>query len=185
MTTSSSRTSPVKQTVIHAIGLALCSLVSYELMTHILSRTYSVSRDDDLLGGMWAVAATIFVYRTSLEESVNAALSRTAATWLSFVLCFLYLLFFPFQPWGMAVLIAFGAIAMELAGRSQDIITTTITIAVIMVVVAISPQHAWQQPLLRLVDTIVGVLVGLAGGWAEVRLTARGPSQSAIGMQRT
>jgi hypothetical protein len=33
------------------------------LITHILANTYSISRDDDLLGGMWAVVATIFVYR--------------------------------------------------------------------------------------------------------------------------
>jgi hypothetical protein len=30
-----------------------------------------------------------------------------------------------------------------------------------MVVAAISPQDAWQQPLLRLVDTIVGIAVGV------------------------
>jgi hypothetical protein len=30
-----------------------------------------------------------------------------------------------------------------------------------MVVAAISPQDAWQQPLLRLVDTIVGIAVGI------------------------
>jgi hypothetical protein len=33
---------------------------------------FSVSRDDDLLGGMWAVVATLFVYRDSYEESVGA-----------------------------------------------------------------------------------------------------------------
>jgi hypothetical protein len=31
-----------------------------------------------------------------------------------------------------------------------------------MVVAAISPVDAWQQPLLRLADTIVGIAVGVA-----------------------
>jgi hypothetical protein len=30
-----------------------------------------------------------------------------------------------------------------------------------MVVATMSPQDAWQQPLLRLVDTIVGVAIGI------------------------
>jgi len=43
-----------------------------------------------------------------------------------------------------------------LLGRRNDIVTTGITTADVMVVVAISPQEAWKQPLPRLLDTIVG-----------------------------
>ena len=49
--------------VSHAITLGLLCVISYWLITHFLAHTFSVSLDDDLLGGMWAVAATIFVYR--------------------------------------------------------------------------------------------------------------------------
>ena len=35
-----------------------------------------------------------------------------------------------------------------------------------MVVAAISPRDAWEQPLLRLIDTVVGIGVGVAGKWA-------------------
>ena len=41
--------------------------------------------------------------------------------------------------------------------------------AVVMVVAAISPDHAWKQPLLRLVDTIIGVAVGVAGAWIGLK----------------
>jgi hypothetical protein len=34
-----------------------------------------------------------------------------------------------------------------------------------MVVAAMSPQHAWRQPLLRLADTVVGIAVGVACKW--------------------
>jgi hypothetical protein len=40
------------------------------LSIHLLARFFSVSRDDDLLGGMWAVVATSFVYCDNYEESV-------------------------------------------------------------------------------------------------------------------
>jgi uncharacterized membrane protein YgaE (UPF0421/DUF939 family) len=149
----------------HAFGigaaLAFSCFISYGLITHIISRAYFVSRDDELLGGMWAVVATVFVYRLSYQQSTNAALSRMGATLLSFVLCLGYLLIFPFHPWAMAVLIGIGTIALILLGRSEDIITTGITIAVVMVVAGISPQHAWIQPILRLVDTVVGIGVGI------------------------
>jgi uncharacterized membrane protein YccC len=145
--------------------LAISCAISYWLITHILANAYSVSRDDDLLGGMWAVVATIFVYRASHAESVRAALSRMAATSISFVLCLVYLLIFPFHVWGMAALIGIGAIVVTTMGRPDDSITTGITIAVVMVVAALSPHGAWRQPILRTVDTAVGVAVGVAAVW--------------------
>jgi uncharacterized membrane protein len=64
-------------------------------------------------------------------------------------------------------------------GRQGDIITTGITTAVVMVVAAMSPQDAWQQPLLRLVDTVVGIAVGVACKWIAsflfYRLTGEQP----------
>jgi uncharacterized YccA/Bax inhibitor family protein len=54
---------------------------------------------------------------------------------------------------------------MALLGRRDDIITTGITTAVVMVVAAMSPEDAWHQPLLRLADTMVGVTVGAACKW--------------------
>jgi len=134
---------------------------------------------------MWAVIATIFVFRYSYGESVRAALSRTSATLFSFALCFVYLLFFPFRLWGLVLLIAIGAIALELLGRSEDIITACITTAVVMVVAGISPQHAWKQPILRLIDTLVGVAVGAAGAWVALKLARCIPSQSAAALPQS
>jgi len=37
-----------------------------------------VSAADDLLGGMWAVIATVFVCRFSYHQSTTAAVSRMA-----------------------------------------------------------------------------------------------------------
>lgn len=75
----------------------------------------------------------------------------------------------------MAALIGLGAVAMSL-GRPDDIITTGITTVVAMVVAAISPQHAWMQPILRLVDTIVGVAVGSVAAWFSLPHAAIWPS---------
>jgi uncharacterized membrane protein YccC len=110
---------------------------------------------------------------------VSAALSRMAATSLSFVLCLIYLLLFPFHAGGMAALIGISTIALTLLGRSEDIITTGITTAVVMVVAAISPEHAWKEPILRLVDTVVGVGVGVAAAWISLSTGSAPQSQRA------
>jgi len=127
---------------------------------------------------MWAVIATIFVFRYCYGESVRAALSRTSATLLSFALCLVYLLIFPFRVWGLVLLIAIAAIVLDLIGRSDDIITACITTAVVMVVAGISPQHAWKQPILRLIDTMVGIAIGVVGAWIALKLPRHAPSQS-------
>ena len=150
--------------------LGVACLFSYLLITSVLTHEYSVSRDDDLLGGMWAAVATIFVYRQSYIETARAASSRTLATLASFVLCLIYFLIFPFHVLGMAALIGIIAILLALVRRPEEITTAAITTAVVMVVAGISPQHAWIQPILRLVDTAVGIVVGVAAAWIALGL---------------
>ena len=158
------------RTVAQGVELAVACLISYALITQLLARAYSVSREDDLLGGMWAVVATVFVYRESYQKSMRAALSRMSATVLSFALCLIYLLILPFHPVGMAALIGIGAVILILVDRADDVITAGITTAVVMVVAGIAPQHAWTQPILRLVDTNIGMAVGIAAAWAGMKL---------------
>jgi uncharacterized membrane protein YccC len=143
--------------------LAIASLASYLLVTRVLSQLYFVSTADADLGGMWAVIATIFVIRDSYRRSVSAAASRMSATLVSFPLCLLYLLFLPFHSWALAVLIGATALIVTLIGRPQDAVTAAITTAVVLVVAALTPHDAWQQPIFRLADTIIGVAVG--GAW--------------------
>jgi Fusaric acid resistance protein-like len=160
------------QAVAMGAALAVACLVSYAVITQLLSQLYFVSQDDELLGGIWAVITTVFVYRLRYRESLSAALSVIAATLLSFVLCLVYLLIFPFSAWGMAALIGIGTIILTVLGRPEDIITTGITTAVVMVGAGISPEHAWKQPTLRLVDTVVGIAVGMLAARISLIITS-------------
>jgi uncharacterized membrane protein YccC len=47
-----------------------------------------------------------------------------------------------------------------------------------MVVAAVSPQHAWEQPILRLADTIIGVVVGALAAWTGMRVKKLLPARS-------
>jgi len=150
--------------------LAVTCLIVYWIVTVLVYRMYSVSQADNHIGGLWAVISAIFVLRESYDKSVAAAVSRMSATLVSFALCLLYLAFLPFHVWALAVLIGASALAVTLIGRPGDAITAAISTAVVMVSASISTQHAWQQPILRLGDTCVGVAIGVLAAWLDLRV---------------
>ena len=152
-----------------SILLAVACLISYLLTARVLSLVYSVSRDDDALGGLWAVIATVFLFRDGYNTSLAAAVSRMAATLVSFALCLAYLAILPFHPWGLAILVGLSVLVTAVIGRPEDEIVAGITTAVVMVVAGLSPHDAWRQPILRLADTVIGVAVGLAAAWLGLR----------------
>ena len=160
----------LREALLHSVILAGVAVASYWLVSHALGQIYSISKDDDRLGAMWAVIASVFVYRFTYRDSLKAAMSRAAATFLAIVLCLVYLTWLPFHLWGLAVLLGAGTLIMLLAGRPDDIVSTAATITVVLVVAAVTPRDAWEQPLLRLVDTLVGIVIGLVGAWIDLHL---------------
>ena len=145
--------------------MAIACTITYAIITRVLA-TF-VDKSDDLLGGMWAVVATVFVFRDTGVHSFSAGVARLAATARSIVLCLLYLLTFPFSGLGMAAVIGLGTLVIMLLGRPDDIITSGIMTAVVLVVARISPENARHKPLLRFADTLVGIAVGVSCRWIE------------------
>jgi uncharacterized membrane protein YccC len=156
----------------YALDMAIACLISYWIVTRILSPL--VGGPDVLLGGMWATVATVFVFRPTRGEALSAGISRLIATCVSFALCLVYLLVLPFHAVGLAALLGIGTLIMFALGRPEDIVTTAITTAVVMVVAGMVPQReAWHQPLLRLGDTVVGIAVGVSCKWMASFLYSR------------
>ena len=158
---------------IYSVALGLSGLFSYWFVEHVVNPIHPLSRTGDTIGALWAAISTIFVFRHGYDESASAALSRMAGTTVSFGLCLVYLLLFPFHLWAIAVLIAIGAFVLALAGRPQDTMPANLTTLVVLVISSINPHNAWQQPILRLLDTAIGVVIGLAAVWVSVRLIER------------
>ena len=157
--------------IVYSIAMALACLISFWIMTHLLNTV--VVRDDDLLGGMWATVATAFVFRDTGRAqalvfpdtgraSFSAGVARLVATSVSFALCLAYLSLARPSASGMALVLAAGTVVLILIGRRDEIITTAITTIVVMVVAILNPADALNQPLLRLMDTVVGIAVGVA-----------------------
>jgi uncharacterized membrane protein YgaE (UPF0421/DUF939 family) len=149
--------------VAYAIDMAIASAITYYLMAFVVPLL--THRPEEPVGILWAVISTVFVFRDTRAHSLAAGISRLAATCVSFVLCFVYLLLLPPGPLALIVLIAISALLMMVLGRRDDIGLAAITTVVVLIVAVSSPQNAWQQPLLRLTDTVVGVTVGIACKW--------------------
>jgi uncharacterized membrane protein YccC len=149
--------------VVYSLNIAVACLITYWIITSLLGGF--VDQASDFLGGMWAVVAVVFVFRDTRARALSSGIARLIATCVSFALCLPYLVIFPSTPVGLATLIGIGTLIMAALGRRDDIVTTGITTAVVMVVAAMSPQNAWQQPLLRLVDTVVGIALGVTFKW--------------------
>jgi uncharacterized membrane protein YccC len=155
---------------IYSAAMALACFVSFRIMTELLNPI--VAKDDDLLGGMWAAVAAAFVFRETRSNSIASGASRVVATFVSFVLCLIYLSLAPPNAVGMAMVLAAGALLMILLDRREELITTSITTIVVMVVAMLSPNPR-GQPLLRLIDTIVGTGVGVLCDGAVTVVFAR------------
>jgi uncharacterized membrane protein YccC len=149
--------------VAYAIDMAAAAVITYCLMAYVIP--FLVDRPVDPVGVLWAVISTVFVFRDTRARSLSAGLSRLIATFVSFALCLIYLLLFPANPLAMIVLMTIGTLLMMVLGRRDDIGLTAITTAVIVIVAANVAHDAWQQPLLRLIDTIVGIVVGVTCKW--------------------
>jgi len=129
--------------IVFVLSLTIACLISYLATVYILHPV--VDHTNDSLGGMWAAVATVFVFRSTNDMSLSAAKARLFATSISFVLCLLYLLILPFSAVGMAVLIGLGALIAILLGRREDVITTGITTAVVMVVAEFVLEKSFQH----------------------------------------
>jgi hypothetical protein len=53
---------------LHGLTLSILCMITYWLITRMLAHMLSVSRDDDLVGSMWAVVATVFCVSLQLRR---------------------------------------------------------------------------------------------------------------------
>jgi hypothetical protein len=66
------------QDVAYSLELALACLTTFWIITGILHPLVE-SASDNLLGGMWAVVATVFVFRNTRDQNLSAGISRVVA----------------------------------------------------------------------------------------------------------
>jgi len=81
--------------VVYVLEMMISCMITYWIITAVLHPF--VEKPDEFLGGMWAVVATVFVFRNTKGGSFSAGVSRMVATCVSFALCLGYFLILPFH----------------------------------------------------------------------------------------
>jgi uncharacterized membrane protein YccC len=149
--------------ILYAVGMAVACLVAYWIAVYAFASGFPKS--SETIGAMWAAIAAAFVFRDSRAQAVSAGIARLRATCVSFVLCLIYLSLFPPTAVGMAIIIGAGTLIVSALRWREDIITTAITTIVVMVLAQLDPHNAWYQPVLRFLDTLLGIAIGIACKW--------------------
>ena len=54
---------------------------------------------------------------------------------------------------------------------AEDTMPASLATIVVLVIIGLDPHNAAQQPIMRLFDTAIGVVIGLAAVWAAGRVT--------------
>jgi uncharacterized membrane protein YgaE (UPF0421/DUF939 family) len=140
--------------------MGLIALIAYWVSFIALEHVWGGSENQ--IGALWAVVSAIVVYRQgSPRQSILVALSRASATIVSFVCCLLWLLLLPPTPFAMAIVIVVQTLVLLVLGRNDDVATAAVTTAVVMIVAMIDPRDAWHQPILRFLDTAIGIAIGM------------------------
>jgi uncharacterized membrane protein YccC len=149
--------------VLYAVGMAVACLVAYWVALYAFGGGFP--KTSETIGAMWAAIAAAFVFRDSGAQAVSAGVARLRATCVSLVLCLIYLLVFPPTAVGMAVIVGAGTLVVSALHWRRDIFTTAITTIVVTVLAQLDPHNAWYQPVLRFLDTLLGIAVGIAATW--------------------
>jgi hypothetical protein len=135
----------------------------------MLPHMLSVSRDGDLFGGMWAVVAAVFVYRHSYGRGCCRCLIPHGRNRTELCPLFYLSALFPVPllgnghaDWNRGCRDVFTrSTGRRNHHRNHDCGRDGVG--------AISPDQAWKEPILRMVDTIARVAVRVLGAWISLQ----------------
>jgi uncharacterized membrane protein YccC len=160
-----------RRTVVEAGSLAVAVVVSWYVVVPLAHVVLGQGNADAEIGGMWSVVAAAFVFSDQVRTSGHTFTGRMTATLISSGLCFAYLLVWPFTVWAIALIVGVGVVILAAVGLQAETVTTSITTAVVLVVAGLDGSaHGWEDPLIRIVTTAIGGLVGVAAAWGASAL---------------
>jgi len=143
--------------IVTCAGVALAYLVGMYVTgpMHLPSRW---------MGAMLACTSVVIVLRSpGYRESLKIGLIRVLGTFLGATVAFLYLSFFRFTVVGMLASVFVLEMASMFLGLYKNDRISTITMLIILLISQMRPgTPPWQNCLLRFVESVAGVAIGVA-----------------------
>lgn len=123
------------------------------------------------VGGLWSVISGVFVMSEKESLTIKSAKMRIKASFLGCLIAGAYLYFFSFSVVGFALSIALGVLICHILRIPNHIKTTSITIAVVVIISAIVKDIGpLENAGLRFAESVIGSLVAVGVGYTAMIL---------------
>ncbi len=119
-----------------------------------------------MVGGLWAVISGLIVSEpATVKESIATARTRVTGSAIGCLFGAVYLLLFSFNPFTYALFIGIASLLCYLLNYGQHVKLAAITMSVVIVVSSVSQINPVKNALLRLIESCIGVGVGVLVSW--------------------
>ncbi|WP_211829337.1 FUSC family protein [Kistimonas asteriae] len=119
-----------------------------------------------MVGGLWAVISGLIVSEpATVKESIDTARTRVTGSAIGCLFGAVYLLLFSFNPFSYALFIGIASLLCYLLNYGQHVKLAAITMSVVIVVSSVSEINPVKNAILRLIESCIGVGVGVLVSW--------------------
>ncbi len=119
-------------------------------------------RPDVLISGLWCVLTAVVVIRSNLGGTNEAAFYRFLGIVIGSAFGGVFAYYLGSTGFSLGIGVFFTAMACLLINIKESILIASLSVAVIMVMNGIYPEHnPWMFSLFRLIDSTVGILIAV------------------------
>lgn len=148
-----------------AVQYALVAFLSYVAASNVTIAMEGTA-DLALIGSLWAMISGIVVMQETRKTTLDSAWLRILGSLAGAIISAIYLVFLPFSPLGMAILIGVTVLICQGIGIPGHARLAALTVGVVMVVSGMNPEIS---PLVnaatRFIEVIIGSVVAVAVVW--------------------
>ncbi len=151
-----------------ALSKSIAVVLSFVLGSLLTSHIHQAS---SLLGAMLAAVSCLVVLQSDIKTSVRLGWLRILGTFIGVIIAYIYLIFFPFTVWGMAIAVFLLSQLCMWVGIPDDGRIATMTLVMIMIISKMSPElPPLTNGTLRFGEATIGSLIGIGLAWVLVKI---------------
>ena len=121
---------------------------------------------NSVIGGLWCAISGILMIQTLMQESFKMGWSRLWGSLVGGIISAIVATFTGYHIWSLCVCIFLTVVAVKLCRIQSTLRIAGITVVVVMIIGMATPNvPAWQNSLMRVVESAMGITVGISIVW--------------------
>jgi len=151
-----------------ALSKSIATVLSFIMGSLFTSHIHQASK---LLGAMLAAVSSLVVLQADVKTSVKSGWLRILGTFIGVIIAYVYLVFFSFNIWGMALSVFLLSLLCMWVGIPDDGRIATMTLVMILIISEMSPElPPLTNGMLRFCEATIGSLIGIGLAWGLVKI---------------